>query len=544
MGPLDAQDRHRRLLEAAALQLTSEHSTEIILQRIVEIAAELTGARYAALGVIAPDGGSLSEFLTTGLAEAERAAIGPLPEGLGILGAIIQDPRPLRLAEINRDPRSVGFPPNHPPMHSFLGAPVGARGRVVGNLYLTEKQGAAEFTGADEETLVLLAAQAGVAIENARLFEANSRRERRLEVNREVADAILTNADAQKTLALVATRACELAGADIATISTLVGDGESMVVVAAEGEGTDQLLGVKMPVAGSLSGDVARTGKVLLLQDTDAYPSLHRPSADVLPKIGPGIFVPLTAGGRVFGSMAVVRLANGSVFPFLQEEASAMETLAGQAAVALEFGRTQDQLRGLAVLEDRERIARDLHDGAIQSLFAVGMSLQGTAALAEANEVSTRIGAAVGELDRVILELRSYIFGLRTEASGQQLEETLHRLADEFEHRSGVVTILDVDREVAAALRTKADDVVHLTREALSNVRRHAHATTCRVSLVRHEGQALLEIDDDGRGFDPKARSKGFGLRDLRERAAALGGELELRTTSGGGTCVRVFLSL
>jgi signal transduction histidine kinase len=541
MGPLDAQDRHRRLLEAV-LQLTSEHSTEIILQRIVEIAAELTGARYAALGVIAPDGGSLSEFLTTGLTAEERAAIGPLPEGLGILGAIIHDPRPLRLAEISSDPRSVGFPPNHPPMHSFLGAPVASRGRVFGNLYLTEKQGAQEFTGADEETIVLLAAQAGVAIENARLFEANRRRERRLEVNREVANAILTNADAEKTLALVATRACELAGAEVTTISTLVDDGESMVIVAADGEGTKRLIGTKMPVTESLSGEVAAAGKLLVLDDTDAYPGLHRPSADVLPKIGPGIFVPLTAGGRVFGTMAVVRLARGSPAPFLQEEISATESLAGQAAVALEYGRTQEQLRRLAVLEDRERIARDLHDGAIQSLFAVGMSLQGTAALAEAAEVSARIGAAVGELDRVILELRNYIFGLRTEVSGEQLESTLHRLADEFQRRSGVVTVLDVDRDVAAELRGKADEVVHLTREALSNVGRHAQAATCRVSLVRHEGQALLEIDDDGRGFDPRVPSKGFGLRDLRERAAGLGGELEVRTTTGGGTCVRVFL--
>jgi signal transduction histidine kinase len=370
-----------RLLEAGLI-LSSELSLPVTLQRIVELAAEVTGARYGALGVLGADG-TITEFVTTGVTEAERAAIGQIPVGRGILGVLIEEAAPLRLDDLSSDPRSVGFPPNHPPMRSFLGAPVKARGRVFGNVYLTEKQDAEGFDGDDERALVVLAAQAGVAIENARLYEEASDRARRLE----------------------------------------------------------------------------------------------------------------------------------------------------------ELTR---QLDRLAVLEDRERIAKELHDGAIQALFAVGMGLQGAATLARDPELAGRIEGAVEELDRVIRDLRNYIFGLRPGIlADRQLDQALRRLVEEFAERSGVVAVAEVDPEAASVLAGSAGDVVQLAREALSNVSRHA-AATCRVSLRQVEGGVVLEVDDDGRGFDPDQASAGHGLPNLRERAAAVGGRAEIASAPGEGTTVRV----
>jgi signal transduction histidine kinase len=529
--------RHERLLRAA-LQLTAEHSTQVVLQRIVEMAAELTGARYAALGVINREGW-LSDFLTTGLSQEERDRIGALPQGHGILGVLIKDPRPLRLKEISRDPRSFGFPPNHPPMATFLGGPIEARGEVFGNLYLTEKEGGGEFTEDDEETLMLLAAQAGGAIENARLFEANEHRQRRLEVSQTISAAILESNTAE-VLALVARYAVEFARGDLATISTPAGDGESLVIVAAEGEGAEQFRNVKVPLQGSLSGAAIQAGEAFIVQDAASDPRVNRPAGPNMTPSGPAMLLPLSAGGRIFGALAVTRY--GTNRPFISEDMAPISNLAAQGAVALEYGRTQDQLRRLAVLEDRERIARDLHDGAIQSLFAVGMNLQATAAMAEATDVADRIAYAVDELDRVIKELRNYIFGLRSQLSARQLDDALRRLASDFQERSGVLTIVEIDSDIAAHLQGNASEVVQLTREALSNVVRHAQATTCRVSLYRHDGVALLEIDDDGVGFDASVRGKGLGLENLRQRASLLGGNVELRSTPESGTCLRVLL--
>jgi signal transduction histidine kinase len=541
MSELGEEAVHEKLLEAA-LQLMSERVTTTVLQRVVEIAAELADARYGALGVVGDDG-RITRFLTTGLTPEERTAIGPLPEGHGILGALIKDPRPLRLKEISSDPRSVGFPPNHPPMSSFLGAPVEARGQVFGNIYLTEKRGAEEFTETDERTLILLAAHAGVAIENARLFEANRKRERRLEAIREISTAILEDGDTGRVLSLVTHEARELTDADLAIITVPAGDGESLAVATAEGRGSGSLVGTRFPLAGSLSGEVTQSGKPLLLTGKEMAERDFRAARLIFPdRHGPGMFVPLAAGGRVFGTLVVVRWDPAP--PFSEGDLRPVESLAAQAALALEYGRTQDQLRRLAVLDDRERIARDLHDGAIQSLFAVGMSLQATAAMVEAREVGGRIGDAVAELDSVILELRSYIFGLRTDLAGRHLDDTLRELASEFQERSGVVTVVDIDRDIAGKLQPRAGDMVQLAREALSNVGRHAEATTCRLSLLAEREWAMLEVDDDGRGFDPAAKTSGMGLRHLRERVARLGGEIEVRAGLDSGTCVRVLVPL
>jgi len=518
------QERYERLLEAG-LALSSELSLPAILQRIVELAAGITGARYGALGVLGRDG-RITEFITTGVTAQERAAIGHIPVGRGILGVLIDDAVPLRLRDIAEDPRSVGFPPNHPPMRSFLGAPVTARGQVFGNIYLTEKQGAAEFGAEDERALVLLAAQAGVAIENAHLYEEADDRAKRLEALR-----------AGDPVGLVARHARELVGADLATLAIPAAEGE-LVVEAADGLGADELRGAVFPVEGSVTGEVIRTGKAMVLADasTDA-----RTSQPIMGGgIGRAAFVPLAVRGRTFGTLMVGNASGGP--PLRDTAVQLLETFAEQAAVALEYARLQRELHRLAVLEDRERIAKELHDGAIQALFAVGMGLQGSAMLAGDTELRRRIENAVEELDRVIRDLRNYIFGLRPGIlADRQLDQALQRLVEELQQRSGVVAVAEIDPAAAAELTGKAADLIQLAREALSNVSRHAGAATCRVSLYPTEDGTVLEVDDDGRGFDPARTSGGGqGLRNLRERAEALGGRAEIVSAPGEGTRVRV----
>jgi two-component system, NarL family, sensor histidine kinase DevS len=529
------QERYERLLETG-LTLAGELSLPAALQRIVELAAELTGAGYGALGVLGRDG-VISEFITTGISDRERAAIGHIPVGRGILGVLIDDARPLRLHDIAEDPRSVGFPPNHPPMRTFLGAPVVARGRVYGNLYLTEKQGGQDFDADDERALTLLATQAGVAIENAYLYEETQDRARRLEAVRAITTAILAGTDSAEILALVVGHARELVGADLATLAVPAGT-DRLVVEAADGLLADQLLGRVFPAEGSVTGEVLRTGKAVALADASADDRTAQPI--VRARLGPALFLPLAVRGHTLGSLTVANARGGP--PLREAAAQLVETFAEQAAVALEYARLQRELHRLAVLEDRERIAKELHDGAIQALFAVGMNLQGSALLAGSDDLRARIENAVEELDRVIRDLRNYIFGLRPGIlADRQLDQALQRLVEEFQQRTGVVAVAEIDAGVAAELTGRAGDVIQLAREALSNVSRHAKATTCRVSLYRTAAGAILEVDDDGRGFDPaRTTGVGQGLRNLRERAALLGGRTEIHSAVGEGTRVSV----
>jgi signal transduction histidine kinase len=533
-----ASDRDARLLEAG-LALASELSLPAILQRIVELAVQLTGARYGALGVLGA-GGTIAEFITTGVTAEQRGAIGPPPVGRGILGVLIDEAVPLRLADIAADPRSVGFPANHPPMRSFLGVPVTARGRVFGNLYMTEKQGAAAFDDGDERALVVLAAQAGVAIENARLYAEAQGRERRLEAIRSIATAILAGTDPDEVLHLVAGHARGLAGADLAAIAVPGAAPDRLVLQAADGQGAAALEGMEVPLGGSLSGEVLRTGKAVVVADAQAdgraFPGVVEAAA-----VGPAMFLPLAARGRPSGTLMVARRAGGP--PFGEPDVAPTETFAEQAAVALEHARLQRELRRLALVEDRERIAKELHDGVIQSLFAVGLGLQGTAALAGDPDLSRRVEGAVEELDRVIRDLRNYIFGLRPGIlADRRLDQALRQLVEEFGERTGVVAVAEVDPAVAAELAGRAADVVQLTREALANVGRHAAAATCRVALFRAEDGLVLEVEDDGRGFRPERPGGGQGLTNLRGRAARLGGHAEIVSRPGEGTRVRVVL--
>jgi signal transduction histidine kinase len=535
-------ERAAALLQAG-LTLASERNLATVLQRIIELATSLTGARYGALGVLGPDGRIL-DFVTTGLDPHVRAGIGDLPIGRGILGALIDDARTLRLADISQDPRSFGFPPNHPPMHSFLGAPVKAYGRVFGNIYLTEKRRAHEFTEEDERTIEVLAAQAGVAIEGARLHQESLLRERSLAAMAEVAAGTLEGHPVEDVLSLLTVRALDLLDADVGNV--VVPSAEqpgSLLILVAEGKGAESLRGITFPSEGSISGQVVRTGRSVVLRDASV--DEHRSQPIVASgEVGPALFVPLEAQHGPIGSLTVANAIGGQ--PFSDEDRDTLEAFARQASVAVEYGRVRSELERLAVLEDRERIAKELHDGVIQSLFAVGMGLQGAAALSSDPRLERRIEAAVGEIDGAIRDLRNYIFGLRPGIlADRQLDQALRTLAAEFEERTGVTAVVDVDPRVGAELASTAADVVQLTREALSNVGRHADAATVRVSLSTRDGQAVLEVDDDGKGFDPEeAAGRGYGLGNLSDRAASLGGSLDVQSSPGEGTTVRVTIPL
>jgi signal transduction histidine kinase len=531
-----ARDRKDKLLEAG-LTLASELSLPVVLQRIVDLAVDVTDARYGALGVIG-DGDVLSEFITTGISEKQRKAIGPIPTGRGVLGLLIQNPKPLRLSNIADHAQSVGFPPNHPPMRSFLGAPVQAMGRVFGNIYLAEKRTAPEFSPDDEEALIMLATQAGVAIANATLYEEIRDRERWLGALRDITDKVLAGAPERELLESVAEHAKELAGADAATIITVTDTPGELAVAAAVGARASELRGQSLPASGSISGAVMQSGHVLVIEDVSVDDRAFQPIVRI-GRHGPAVFAPLRIPGGALGTLMVTRLKGAPRFE--QRRVNLVETLADQASVAIEYARAQAELRRLGLMEERERIAKELHDGIIQSLFAVGMGLQGTALIAQSPETSTRIEGAVEELDRVIRDLRNYIFGLRPGIlADRQLDQALKVLAEEMQSRSRIAVEVDVDAAVAAALSGRSADIVQLTREALSNVARHARASHATVRLSRQGSNALLSIDDDGVGFDPRAGSVGNGMRNMRERAESLHGDLAVTSHNGEGTKLSV----
>ena len=530
------RDRKDMLLKAG-LTLASELSLPIVLQRIVDLAAEVTDARYGALGVIG-EGDWLIEFVTTGIPARQRQAIGALPAGRGVLGLLIHQAHPVRIKNIADHPQSVGFPANHPPMSSFLGAPVQAIGRVFGNIYLAEKRSANEFSQEDEDAVVILAAQAGVAIANASLYEEVRSRERWLDALRDITNQVLAGANETELLDRIAEHARDLAGADAATVVTRSSTPAELKVAAAAGARAAQLRGQSVPTLGSISGAVMSSGEVMSFDDVSQDARAFQPIVS-LGRHGPAFYVPLRVPGGVAGTLMVANLKGGKRFS--EETRRLVASLADAASVALDYDRAQSELRRLGLLEERERIAKELHDGVIQSLFAVGMSLQGTALTSGNSETSTRLEHAVEALDGVIRDLRNYIFGLRPGIlADHQLDQALRNLGEEMQSRTREQVDVSVDAALAARLSSRSADIVQLTREALSNIARHAHATRAAVRLEGSGKQAVLVVTDDGIGFHPENNSAGNGLRNMRERAAKLGGSLEVTSVAGKGTTLRV----
>ncbi|HET7421860.1 MAG TPA: GAF domain-containing sensor histidine kinase [Candidatus Dormibacteraeota bacterium] len=533
-----AEDRDRKdVLLEAGLTLASELSLPIVLQRIVDLAAQVTDARYGALGVIG-EGDVLTEFVTTGIDARRRRAIGNPPTGRGVLGLLIHDPRPVRIKNIGDHPQSVGFPPNHPAMRSFLGAPVQALGRVFGNIYLAEKRSADEFSRDDEEALVVLATQAGVAIANATLYQELRSRERWLDALRDITTQVLAGNRESVLLASIADHARELAEADSATVMVRSATAGELVVAAASGSRSDDLLGQRVPENGSISGAVMRNGESLVFDDLTSESGAYQPVVR-LGRHGPAFFVPLRVPGGATGTLMVANLKGGQRFQ--QTTRELVNSLADAASVAVEYDRAQSELRRLGLMDERERIAKELHDGIIQSLFAVGMGLQGTALMASEPETARRIENAVEELDRVIRDLRNYIFGLRPGIlADRQLDQALRDLGKDMESRTPGSVEVEVDAATAAMLSSRSAELVQVTREALSNVARHAQANRTTVRLERQGRQAVLTVSDDGVGFEPNGPAAGNGMRNMRERAAGLGGKLEVTSSSGNGTTLKL----
>jgi signal transduction histidine kinase len=356
---------------------------------------------------------------------------------------------------------------------------------------------------------------------------------------REVATTLLAGDTARTALQLVAQHARELGDADMATISVPEGDG--LRIIIADGAGAQELRDVEVPLAGSLSAEVIRTERTMVVNDASRS-TLTQPMVSVA-GVGPMILVPLALRTSAAGVLAVGRLAGRAGFG--PADLPLLESFAEQASLALEYARAVAEVTRLGMIEERERIARDLHDGVIQSLFAVGIGLQGTATIVGDARVADRIQQFVGEIDRVIGDLRSYIFGLRPSVlTAGNLAITLEQIAHETEERTGLTVIVDVDVTLESSLASGSAHIVHIVREALSNVGRHAAATTCRVSVRREGSTAVIEVDDDGRGFNREATSSGLGMGNLAERAEAIGGTLTVESAMGRGTTVRVTVPL
>ncbi|MFC7545725.1 GAF domain-containing protein [Plantactinospora sp. GCM10030261] len=522
-----SRERLRALLDAV-VGISTDLDVRSTLLRIVESACELVGARYGALGVLGGDG-YLHNFITHGIGAEEQARIGDLPHGRGVLGLLIDDPRPLRMPDITKHPQSYGFPPHHPPMHSFLGVPVRIRDQVFGNLYLAEKQGASEFTDDDEQIVVALAAAAGVAIENARLYALAHRRERWLAATAEITGVLLGEVRRTDALSLIARRAREVAEADLVLVLLYDEDAGrfTVEVVDSASEPASALVGTVLPaVETTFAAAVTERRHAVVdnFAETAAWP--------VPVSRGPAAVVPLATAETLHGVL-VVGYATGRNAP-AEDDLALLTSFAGQAALALERARGQEERELLVVLEDRERIARDLHDVVIQRLFATGLQLQSAVPLTVRPEVSKRINAAVDDLDATIRDIRRTIFELRTPMSAAlrtEIREAIEVAAGSLGYRPTLRLTGPVDSAVPDDMRP---DLLAVLREALSNAVRHAKADHVSVDVTVDPDRLTVVVRDDGVGTDPAA-ARG-GLVNLRERAVQHGGTFDVGRAEPRGT--------
>ena len=526
------RDRVHSLLEAV-LSVGRELDLEQALRSIVQAAAVLVDAEYAALGVITPDGERLSEFLTEGVTDEQIAEIGHYPEGHGILGELIRHPEPLRLTKISEHPASYGFPAHHPPMNTFLGVPIRVRDQIFGNLYLTEKRGGAEFDEEDEAVLATLAVAAGVAIDNARLYEESRLRERWLQVNTEITHGLMSGSERGEVLALIAERAREITSAALAVVAVPVDYADALTVELAIGEGADAHRGRVLPVEGSLIGLAFSGGSPVTSADLVSDTRLAADPARVT-GLGPAVAVPIGTGEGVRGVALLVRASGHPVFT--EKEIKPLQAFAAQAAVAMELAERRRDVEQIAMLQDRDRIARDLHDLAIQRLFATGMTLQSAGRFIEHSEASERVARAVDDLDETIKIIRSTIFGLRSreQADESGLRSRVVRVVGEMAPMLGYAPSLRMEGLLDTQVPKEiSDHVIAVLSEALTNVARHAHAGHAEVVLETDGREIRLSVTDDGVGIPPGGRRS--GLRNMAERAEQLNGTLQVTSPAGGG---------
>jgi signal transduction histidine kinase len=533
-GVKRAQGRLRELLRAVQ-SVTGDLSLERVLRRIVDAACELVGARYAALGVIGNDD-HLDQFIYAGIDGATAAEIGSLPQGRGLLGALITDPHLIRLERIGADPRSVGFPPNHPPMQSFLGVPIRVRGQVFGNLYLTDGSGG-YFSEEDEELVSALALAAGTAISNAHLYQESQQQQRWLEASAEVQSQSLTAAG-EDPLRTIARRAIEISGADLVTVALVNPSDDTVVVEFAFGERSGDLLGRRFPLGETVTGQVIRSGEPLLVGNVQADTPTPPAHLNSVMDAGPIIIVPLQGNERPRGALTLIRRRGRT--PFTDSDLRMAAGFAAHASVALELADAREAAHHMIMLEERDRIARDLHDHVIQELFSIGLALEGIAGqLAGSPELAQRIIRRVDDIDRAIRRIRTSIFALRgslVPGPGDGLRQRILEIA------SDVTPLLGFPPTVAFAglVDTIGDaslveDVVACVRESLTNVGRHAEASSASLDVELVGDQLLVRVVDNGVGM-PAEAGRSSGLANLRTRAEKRGGSLSVSPRSGGGT--------
>ena len=540
MDAVSSNENRLRALVETGVAITSELSLDALLQRLVESASELTGASYAALGVIGPSGSELERFLTTGIDAETQAAIGDLPRGRGILGVLIREEAPLRLHNLGDDPRSVGFPPNHPPMKTFLGVPVHLRGVAYGNLYLTEKASGEDFTDEDQELVELLASQAAVAIENARLYEAATGWSKQLESLNEVGNALATETDLDRLLDLVARRLRDLLDARLVTVLLPSGE-DGLRFAAVAGEGTD-LAGATITRSTSKSGHVLERGRSeradSVLDDPDVDQEAMR-----LIGARSGLWVPLLVRGRAIGVLAAHDKLESDV-RFTDTDLRLAETFGARAALAVDLSEriAQDSFRRVVEAQEleRRRLARELHDETGQALTSILLGLKALeermadpASRAAAEELRELVVSTLQDVRRLAVELRPSAlddFGLVA---------ALERLTSSFTEQTGI----SVDFQTALADERLPEEVetalYRIVQESLTNVVKHARARRVSILLAQKGGTVKAVVEDDGRGFEPAGQTgDGYGLVGMRERLALLGGRLQVESGRDAGTTI------
>jgi two-component system, NarL family, sensor histidine kinase DevS len=528
-------------LVEAGIAISSELTLDGLLQLLAETAAELTGARYAALGVIDTSGRELERFITHGIDPETHAAIGDLPRGRGILGVLIRDARPLRLHDIAEDERSVGFPPNHPAMKSFLGVPILLRGVAYGNLYLTEKEGGAEFTEDDEELVTLLASQAAVAIENARLYESSRAWARQLESLEEITAAMLSDLEPNRVLHLIVERMSELIDARFVAILTRAGE-DWLEIAAAHGESEADLVGHRLSIGRSKAGRVFREGTSVrvdsVLDDPEVDPELMR-------RVGAraGLWAPLTIRGESIG--VIMAMDRREFDPrFSDADLRLAQRFAARAAVAVDLSHRVARATVQRILggqeQERRRLSRELHDETGQALTSI---LLGLKSLEEAKGTD-RFAGALADLRELVTVTLQDVRRLAVELRPKALDDfgltpALERLTSTFEEQSGIATQLEA-RLPEARLASEIETVLYrVVQEALTNIVKHAQAQHVSVVLQTRPGRLTAVIEDDGRGFSTnEEEGDGLGLIGMKERVGLVGGRLEVESSTTGTTIV------
>lgn len=548
--PILTRELALREINRAALAIASNLSLEATLHQIVHSAREITGARYVALGEF-NSAGQIETFITSGISEQEAARMDHEPEGLGLLGALMEEQRPIRIANIEADPRSIGFPEHHPPMTTFLGVPIMLGSSVLGNLYLTDKEGGLEFTEEDESLILLLSNHAAVAIENSHLYEASQERARELKArNRELS--------AVNTVARVTNEYLELGDmleASVREILELTGMEAGEIFLLEPGSDTLTLLNHYGIEAGSFHtrtsfgvgegfpGRVAQDGRAIATTDLSSDGSFMRPKVIEAGFQAYACF-PIQFKGNVIGTLC---LASKHPRAFDPRDLHLLEAIGRQLGVGIENANLYQELERLAILEERSRIGMDLHDGVIQSIYAVGLTLETIRLLFRDSprQAEKLLDDAVEGLNAAIRDIRNFILDLRPRHFEGHLGEGLNRLVREFQANTMIGVQLDVPPKLVDSIPGEYGRAIFLTaQEALANIARHAKASNVSLAVDRKDGRVILTVRDDGRGFDPEQKSLavGHGLANMKARADELNGQFEIESQPGQGTTVRLTL--